>query len=67
MNSARVPYFELQIRLMWPNLLEAERIRVLDVGCGGGIVSEALAKKGAHSHASACLRRIPLTVCQGSR
>ena len=41
-NPARLDFIETQISL--------DAQQVIDVGCGGGILTEALAKKGAHVH-----------------
>lgn len=42
-NPVRVAYFAQAIRRAFPALV---RPRVLDVGCGGGLVAEALAREG---------------------
>lgn len=42
MNSARAPYFER----IWRRELPAENTRMLDVGCGGGLLTNVLAAAG---------------------
>ncbi len=44
MNPTRTSYFRSAIRQV---LGEVSGVRILDVGCGGGLVSEQLAKAGA--------------------
>ncbi len=44
MNPARVQWIDQRVRAVYPNRLEKPRI--LDVGCGAGLLSEALAQKG---------------------
>jgi 2-polyprenyl-6-hydroxyphenyl methylase / 3-demethylubiquinone-9 3-methyltransferase len=43
LNPARVPFLERQLRASFPTL---EGLRVLDVGCGGGLLAEPLARLG---------------------
>lgn len=52
MNACRVKFIKTQITRNRANELEAggsralDRLRILDIGCGGGILSEALARLG---------------------
>jgi 2-polyprenyl-6-hydroxyphenyl methylase/3-demethylubiquinone-9 3-methyltransferase len=54
LNALRSAYLrQILARLFERNADEAQplhKLRVLDVGCGGGILSESMAKMGAHVH-----------------
>jgi 2-polyprenyl-6-hydroxyphenyl methylase/3-demethylubiquinone-9 3-methyltransferase len=45
MNPTRVSYFDRTLRARFPGRLPGD-LRIVDVGCGGGLVSEALATLG---------------------
>lgn len=49
-NSVRIPFIERQVQRTGMQQFESsilKGLRILDVGCGGGFLSEALAEKGA--------------------
>lgn len=47
LNQLRIDWIASQLSLHYQSTNPLEGLNVLDVGCGGGILSEALAKKGA--------------------
>jgi SAM-dependent methyltransferase len=54
MNELRAGYIRDQISHWRENQADADRqlngLRILDIGCGGGILSEAIARMGAEVH-----------------
>jgi len=48
LNELRMQWIKLQLSNIYGNAQALKGLNVLDVGCGGGLLSEALAKCGAH-------------------
>ncbi|KAJ1955300.1 Hexaprenyldihydroxybenzoate methyltransferase, mitochondrial [Linderina pennispora] len=48
MNRTRTQYIQSRLRDLHPELTRLAGRTIIDVGCGGGLASEALARLGAH-------------------